>query len=116
MSKFNSITAILTLIIFTLTGEAQDPILLRLTLSSISALMLSALYCGFTEDAEAGPTIILLSVALIAATLADPDPSTLQVLLAFIGAPIITAIAIRSEQEKKHETETVVEPTPAQKR
>ena len=86
--KFNSITAILTAIIFTLTGEAQDPITLRLAVSVISALMLSSIYCALTEESRSTKTIALLTGALIAATIADPDPSTIQVLMAFVVAPI----------------------------
>ena len=113
MTKFNAITAILALIIFTITGEAQDPLPLRLAISATSAAMLSTFYCALAGESTGTKMITILAASLIAATLADPDPSTLQILLAFVGAPIITAIAIRSEQEKKHETETVVEPTHA---
>ena len=116
MTKFNSITAILAAIIFTLTGEAQDPLPLQLAISLISAAMLSTFYCALAGESTGTKMITVLAASLIAATIADPDPSTLQVLLAFIGAPIITAITIRKEQEKKHETESVVEPTPPQKR
>lgn len=116
MDKFKSIAILTAIFIFSIAGESQDPLTLRLIVSIASASMLSALYCGLTEDTKSTSTIVLLAASLIAATLADPDPSTLQILLAFVGAPIITAIAIRSEQEKKHETETVAEQVPPQKR
>lgn len=108
MTKFNAITLIMTALIFTLTGEAQDPMLLRLIISAISALMLSSLYCALTEESTKTKTIVLGAAALIAATLADPDPHLIQILLAFIAAPIIAGIAIK--QEIEHDHETLVEP------
>ena len=113
MTKFNTITILFAALIFQITGEAQDPIILRLIISLISAAMLSTFYCALAGESTGTKMISILAASLIAATLADPDPSSIQVLLAFIGAPIIAGIAIRSEQEKKHETETVVEPTHA---
>ena len=109
MTKFNAITAILALIIFTITGEAQDPPPLRLAISAISAAMLSTFYCALAGESTGTKMITILAASLIAATLADPDPSTLQIVLAFVGAPIIAVIAIMKEQEIKHDRKTLVE-------
>ena len=109
MSKFNAITLILATLIFTITGEAEDPTILRLIISIISASMISTIYCALTEESTGTKTIVLGAAALIAATIADPDPHLIQILLAFIAAPIIAGIAIMKEQEKKHDTQTLVE-------
>ena len=108
--KFNAITVIFTAIIFQISGEAQDPITLRLIISAISAIMLSTLYWALTEESPGTKTIALGAAALIAATIADPDPSLIQILLAFVAAPIIAGIAIMKEQEKKHDAKPLVEP------
>ena len=101
MTKFNAITAILALIIFTITGEAQDPLPLRLAISAISAAMLSTFYCALAGESTGTKMITILAASLIAATLADADPHLIQILLAFVAAPIIAVIAIMKEQEIK---------------
>lgn len=108
MTKFNSITLILATLIFTISGESQDPMLLRLIISAISAAMLSTLYCALTEESTKTKTIVIGVAALIAATIADPDPHLIQILLAFIAAPIIAFIAIKREIE--HDPQTLAEP------
>lgn len=73
MDKFKSIAILTAILIFSITGESQDPIALRLIISIISALRVASFYCAFTEDSLLTPTIVLLAASLIAATLADPD-------------------------------------------
>ena len=108
--KFKALTVILATLIFALTGEAQDPITLRLVMAIASAGAISAIYCSLTEDRPATMTATLLAFAVAAATAIEPDPSILQSLLAFLVCPIIALIVIK--QELGNERKALVEPAP----
>lgn len=99
--KFKTLTVIIAILIFTLTGEPDDPIILRAILSLASAAMISAIYCGLIADMASKTantmTILLTTIAAQTATAVEPDPSTTQILLAFIVCPIIALIAMVGE-------------------
>ena len=105
--KFKILTAILTVAIFTITDPTQDPTALRLIISLASAIMLATVITALASERFVTATIVLLSTSFIVGTIIDPDPSTYQVLLAFIACPIISAIAIK--QGIKHDHQTLVE-------
>ena len=106
--KFKILTAILAAAIFSITDPAQDPLLLRLIVSVASALMLATVITALASERFITAMTVLLSASFFVGTIIDPDPSTYQVLLAFIACPIITVIAIK--QGIRHEHQTLVEP------
>ena len=60
--------------------------------------MISAIYCGLTVDMQASTAILVpLTISIVGATAVEPDPSTTQILLAFIVCPIIALIAMVGE-------------------
>ena len=109
--KFKAMTVILATLIFALTGEAQDPITLRLVMAIASAGAISAIYCSLIADMVSKTantmTILLTTIAAQTATAVEPDPSTTQILLAFIVCPIIALIA--AKQEINNEAKPLVE-------
>ena len=105
--KFKILTAILAAAIFSITDPTQDPLLLRLIISIASAVMLATIISALASERFVTAMTVLLSVSFFVGTIIDPDPSTYQVLLAFIACPIITVIAIK--QGIKHEHQSVVE-------
>lgn len=106
--KFKTLTVIIAILIFTLTGEPSDPLVLRAILSLTSAAMISAIYCGLTVDMQASTAILVpLTISIAGATAVEPDPSTTQILLAFIVCPIIALIA--AKQEINNEAKPLVE-------
>ena len=105
--KFKILTAILATAIFTITDPTQDPTALRLIISLASAIMLATVIIALASERFIITTTVLLSMSFFIGTIIDPDPSTYQVLLAFIACPIISAIAIK--QGIKHDHQTLVE-------
>lgn len=101
--KFETLTAIFTIIAFTLTDETQDPAALRLLLSLATAAMLATITTALTEEHTVTKIIVLLSAAFSVGTLIDPDPTNLQLLLAFIACPIISVIAIKQGIKRDHQ-------------
>ena len=110
--KFKILTAILAAAIFSITDPTQAPLLLRLIISLASAIMLATVTALASEQVVI-TTTVLLSVSFFIGTIIDPEPSTYQVLLAFIACPIISAIAIK--QGVKHDHQTLVESKKADK-
>ena len=105
--KFKILTAILAAAIFSITDPTQDPLLLRLIISIASAVMLATIISALASERFVTAMTVLLSGSFFVGTIIDPDPSTYQVLLAFIACPIISAIA--NKQGIKHEHRTLVE-------
>lgn len=105
--KFKILTAILAAAIFSITEPTQDPLLLRLIISLASAVMLATMITALAPERFVTAMTVLLSASFFVGTIIDPDPSTYQVLLAFIVCPIISAIAIK--QGIKHDHQTLVE-------
>ena len=105
--KFKILTAILAAAIFSITDPAQDTLILRLIISLASALMLATVITALASERFIITTTVLLSMSFFIGTIIDPDPSTYQVLSAFIACPIISAIAIK--QGIKHDHQTLVE-------
>ena len=105
--KFKILTAILAAAIFTITEPTQDPTALRLIISLTSAIMLATVITALASERFIIAMTVLLSVSFFVGTIIDPDPSTYQVLLAFIACPIITVIAIK--QGIRHEHQALVE-------
>ena len=105
--KFKILTAILAAAIFTIIDPTRDPLPLRLIVSVASALMLATVIAAVASERFITAMTVLLSVSFFVGTIIDPDPSTYQVLLAFIACPIISAIAIK--QGVKHDHQTLVE-------
>ena len=105
--KFKILTGILAAAIFTITEPTQDPILLRLIISLASALMLATVITALASERFITAMTVLLSASFFVGTIIDPDPSTYQVLLAFIACPIISAIAIK--RGIKHDHQALVE-------
>ena len=100
--KFKILTAILAAAIFSITDPTQDPLLLRLIISLASAIMLATVIIALASERFVITTTVLLSVSFFIGTIIDPDPSTYQVLLAFIACPIITVIAIKQGVRHEH--------------
>jgi hypothetical protein len=105
--KFKILTAILAAAIFSITDPTQDPILLRLIISLASAIMLATVITALASESFITVIAVLLSMSFFLGTIIDPDPSTYQVLLAFIACPIISAIAIK--HGIKHDHQALVE-------
>ena len=105
--KFKILTGILAAAVFSITDPTQDPTALRLIVSLASAVMLATVITAIASERFVTAMTVLLSVSFFIGTIIDPEPSTYQVLLAFIACPIISAIAIK--QGIRHEHQALVE-------
>ena len=101
MKKFLTVALFATVLILMVAGNPDDPLPLRVGVSALGGMAISTVYSALSESGH-GPAIaaFVLCVGYTVLTLAAPNPSPVEMLLAFVVSPIIAYGVIRWDDRR----------------